>query len=287
MLRALLHGKLGGFGLYDAVPSPDTDEEADEGESATDTDDGPDTAALVRHEDSLTATIFARLGYLPPECVAEILRRAAQVRAGTEMPSLPEGLGPTFWPRWRAHPIDAGRRYVEPDVLALVGDDAIVIEVKWRGLHDAAQCCREVRAGMALFPRARIWLLMVGTRVRDRAHETGVAKLVTAECEHLGFLQGVITLDWHDLGAVVRSMVASASYPAHVTRTLADLDQALQWRGIRESVELRTLLRSPVQAGSYATLFPAPTVTPFPALAPSRVRPSSYSTLSTSVILGK
>lgn len=281
MLRALLHGKLGGFGF---VGGPKADEEPVEQADAGERDAAADqvASALARDEDSLTATIFGRLAYLPTDLAWDILSEAIQVHHGTPPPRLPNGLAPTFWPRWRPHALDAERRYVEPDMVIPGHENAILVEVKWQGAHELAQCVREVRAAAAKMPDRRLWLLLVGRRLRDRAAVGELARQIAQSCGGLDCLGGVATLDWADLGGAIRTQRRSTEVEPHIGRVLVDLDEALRWRGIHERIEFRTLPRTTIAAGSYAALVPAlvnsPDLHPLPA---ARIRASSLHALRT------
>lgn len=285
VLRALLHGKLGGFGLDSGPPHDDA---TDDGEPADDADTSRDddvadenVGAIGRDEDSLTATVFGRLAYLPASVVWAILDEAIQVRRGEAPPRFSAGLPPTFWQRFPAHSLDVGRRYVEPDLVVREGDSALVVEVKWQGTHTAEQCLRELRAVSAKWAGVRLWLVVVGKKLRDARDADEMAGQIWNGCEHLGCVAGISSLDWDDRASVVRGRRRRGGTEPHVERLVLDLDEALRWRGLREVAEFQSLQRCPLRSESFATLSPTDSVDTLPVLPRASIKSASHTILST------
>jgi hypothetical protein len=120
VLKALLHRKLGrATAPLDEECGRDAEEAASDG--------------LTECEDPLTATVFERLAYLPPDIAWDILRRASKpLGDGPAMPTtVPEGAQTwSFWPSLRPGERGLNKQRVEPDVLVLWSDTLLLIEAK-------------------------------------------------------------------------------------------------------------------------------------------------------------
>lgn len=226
MLKALLHRKL----PRGVVQS---DGENDE-------DDRPHVEP-TRREDPLTATIFERLAYLPPNLTWDILRRATKPLA--EGPALPRD-APTgapaygFWPSLRPGADGANAQRVEPDVLVAWPDTLLVVEAKHYGEQWAGQWVEQIRAVRAMPEHSRktIWLIAVGGIVAHEQEE----QAAHVHRELLNALPGLLAMRWEDLHHAIDDVRISCRAPEQLA-VLKDIAAALDAWGYRKKTWFSSL----------------------------------------------
>lgn len=138
MLNAFLKGKKRGTGA--------------EGESLS--------AGFAGAEDTLTATVFERLAYLPDKLICAILFSCEIWTQSMPQPRTIESV--TFWPRW---PTYAGGGTVEPDCVVECDDRILVIEAKrwdYCEMQNPSQLATEWLSADAYYLGRPVWLLAVG-----------------------------------------------------------------------------------------------------------------------------
>ncbi|MEZ4309050.1 MAG: hypothetical protein R3F14_13515 [Polyangiaceae bacterium] len=260
MLKALLRNKLGRSaaalassgasnedgGEPDAGPDPPPEAGLDPSAGAAADEDGApvDTgahAAFTAFEDPLTATIFERLAYLPPDLAWALLKAASKpLNDDSPFPAHPPDTAPSwdFWPGLKAGPRAPHKKRVEPDVLVSWGDSRLLIEAKHRGLQDPVGQWVEQIDAVRASPRhagARLYFLAVG----------GVVPLGGDELERLrerlgGDVPPLFTLHWEELCDVLsRQCEEGAAPPA--SALMRDMVQALERWGYRRMKWLTSL----------------------------------------------
>lgn len=225
MLKALLHRKL---------PRGTVD---------TDDGDADDVARIepTRREDPLTATIFERLAYLPPNLTWDILHRATKPLANG--PALPPD-APTgapaygFWPSLRPGAGGANAQKVEPDVLVSWPDTLLVVEAKHYGVQWAGQWVEQIRAIQAIPAHSakRIWFIAVGGIV---AHEQDTnAAHVRRELSSAS--PGLLAMRWEELHHAIDDVRISCRAPEQLA-VLKDIAAALDAWGYRKKTWFSSL----------------------------------------------
>jgi hypothetical protein len=111
-------------------------------------------------EDTLTATVFERLFYMPDEIVGAILFHK---RVWGEMVVAPPAqFEVRFWPTLNEENIDSA----QPDLVIQFSDRVLVIEAKRNDFgpsqQSASQLKREYDQARTSFPASAVWLLAVG-----------------------------------------------------------------------------------------------------------------------------
>src|ERR1700730_8982202 len=82
-------------------------------------------------EDFLTAAVFCRLTYLPPDVLWSIIRSAATIALPHGLPERVGGLlGREFWPRWGLTESEENKQIKEPDVFLPFERLNLVVEAK-------------------------------------------------------------------------------------------------------------------------------------------------------------
>ena len=211
MLNAILHGKRRGTGT--------------EGVLLSDEFNGL--------EDTLTATVFERIFYLPDELVVSILF-AKDIWDGSSTAPSTSIEKIDFWPRLTAD----GEAAIEPDIVIEFGDRVLVIEAKrWDfvGRQDPAQLAREYARAYATFPGKQVWLLAVGGLPDGR--KTTKIMLHNALLDYMsqmnmnppdGRVKFAATA-WHNLFRIVDVTIGDA--PRH-QRLISDMREGLILHGI-------------------------------------------------------
>lgn len=157
MLNAILHGKKRGSGI--------------EGESLAGDFGGA--------EDTLTATLFERLTYLPDEIICKILFRRDMWQDSVRSPE--RVVSVQYWPRWESF---SGGGQKEPDLVIEFDDRVLIVEAKRFDFADQqspVQLASEWLAGHRAYEgqgKGTPWLLAVGG-LRDTRQQT-IAELRSA-----------------------------------------------------------------------------------------------------------
>lgn len=198
-------------------------------------------------EDTLTATVFERLLYLPDEVVAAVLLEPFGERPeGAKVRSF------QFWPRWERADVPG---YKEPDVVIEWGppDVVLVVEAKrydFAEQQDPAQLAAEWEAARERFPERPVWLLAVGgipdTReatIRDI--EQRIKKEFATTSDSSGHFQ-FRGLMWFQLYERLEEALGDEPEP-HVGRLLDDIREGMLLHGvtIAKPVWLSDLLEPP------------------------------------------
>lgn len=229
MLKALLHRKLP-RGIVESDDAADAENSAH--------------VEPTRREDPLTATVFERLAYLPPNLTWDIFRRATKALAdGSALPvDAPSG-APTwsFWPSLRPGADGVNRQRVEPDVLVSWRDTVLVLEAKHYGQQHAHQWVEQIRAVRAMPEHSgkRIWLIAVGGIVTHE--QKAQAAYVRRELSNAS--PGLLALRWEDLHHAVDELRNSSRTPEQ-SAVLNDIAAALNAWGYRRKTWFATLRRS-------------------------------------------
>jgi hypothetical protein len=209
-------------------------------------DDGPDAENIAqieptRREDPLTATIFERLAYLPPNLTWAILFRATQALAdGPALPpDVPSGAPAySFWPSLRPGEGGANTQRVEPDVLVSWPDTLLVFEAKHYGQQYANQWVEQIRAVRAMPEHwgKRIWLIAVGGIV---SHELE-SQAAHVRREITSSLAGLLALRWDDLHHAIDEFRIPSRSPEQLA-ILNDIAAGLDAWGYRKKTWFSTL----------------------------------------------
>ena len=262
MLKAILHGKKRGTGT--------------EGLSLAE--------SFVGAEDTLTATLFERLAYLPDEMLIPIL--FAPDIWGTVGVTHPGAiLDVAFWPRLTLRDAPEGDRSVEPDIVITCDDRVLVIEAKRFDNTDSQhpwQLAREWVAGRQAYPGRPVWLLTVAGLPDGRARTVADRRdRIMAQIRALGsepapqiFKFGY--LPWYKIFTLTETAVGGAS--AHHARLLRDIREGLLLHGVRveEPVWLADLT-SPC----WTKLRPKAGVEAFPPQRPTALRLLDFGSIKT------
>jgi len=188
---------------------------------------------LLRFEDPLTATVFGRLAYLPPQLAWTLLRQAiGWTLDGRPWRKTPPKGGGT-WRFWPSYPDPTGAQTrIEPDVVWSFEDgSALVIEAKHHDGQRVDQWLAEIQAVLAAEGVARVLLLAVGDAVPtlapwdlERLRDAGAA--------------AVAHVAWPDLAVAASSVEGLAP---HVERVVQDIISALTLWGYPPRVWFDTL----------------------------------------------
>lgn len=198
-------------------------------------------------EDLLTATIFERLSYLPPEIAWELLVSAS----GGQLPKyrLVEITNIEFWPNWST---EERARGVEPDVFIELelGEPAkrihIIVESKHGGRQSKSQLSAEIQGWIEAIVSEEderpdeIFVMAVGglssndrrSKLRaefDRVHE----EMMFGEVKF-----SLILLDWIDLA---RAAAIHTPRNQNEDRVIKDMRQSLELCGYYHQIQPRQL----------------------------------------------
>lgn len=195
--------------------------------------DGENEGNFEGIEDTLTATVFERLLYLPDTEIAEILFSL------WSDPCVPIGgiVSSEFWPRWDAIKQD-GQRQREPDCSLEWPKRVLVIESKrydYRNMQEPMQLAKEALAAHVRYPDKKIWLLAVGGLRDDQPLTIGTLRTQVVQfIEDLGYGPG----DWLNFSAALwRSLFLRIHQQLHGgsperDRLLRDIRAGLWLHGI-------------------------------------------------------
>ncbi len=212
LLNAILSGKKRGSGL--------------EGESVQDTFSGA--------EDTLTATVFERLAYLPDADLIDVLL-SPRIWGSGNAARPAEVMSVSFWPRW---PAVNGNSYVEPDCVLELADRVVLVEAKRHDFADMqvpAQLANEWASASLVFQDKPIWLLAVGG-LRDGRGQTAIQKRNGVLTE-LQKLKASYTFDELEFAAISWSALygAIASHIGELpkySRLLDDIREGMLLHGV-------------------------------------------------------
>jgi hypothetical protein len=184
-------------------------------------------------EDTLTATVFERLLYLPDEKVAAILfANEIWAASATIPPTSVENV--SFWP-WHTA---IGEKAVEPDLVVEFANRVLVVEAKrndFRRQQDPWQLAREYARAHTVFPGRQVWMLAVGGLQDGRAKtKSALRREMISELGRAApklHEQDIhfAAVAWHELFVIIHDATASGD---GYRRLISDIRRGLILHGI-------------------------------------------------------
>ena len=150
-------------------------------------------------EDFLTASIFARLSYLPHEMFWNLL--SASAVSNHILTNRPQSLKDIeFWPKWYSDKPEFAFYYKEPDIFLSFSDLDIIIEAKLKGRQDPMQLANEFMAYLRrpdLPPKDKVYLLAI----------EGIPQMSPAAVEDLEFQVNSLVRNHYDTSKIAARLL--------------------------------------------------------------------------------
>jgi hypothetical protein len=235
MFQAILHGKVR--------------------DNRANTDLNSDWRSLYQSEDFLTAAVFCRLTYLPPDVLWLIIRSAATVAPPIGLPERVGGLAVRkFWPRWSLTVSEENKQIKEPDVFLLFERLVLLVEAKVDDAHrqHPEQWAAEVAAYVQRdgFDEAvPVWLFAIGG-MGDEVTEAAALKMsgeagsiLHEKYSHHDVPVLLAACSWRQFLAALIALRTRNHHATSEAYIIDDLIEILRFHGFRHSQWLAELGR--------------------------------------------
>lgn len=166
-------------------------------------------------EDFLTASVFARLSYLPPDIFWNLL--STSVVSNHILPNKTQNLNLIeFWPKWYPDKRELDFYYKEPDVFLSFDELDIIVEAKLRGTQDPRQLANEFMAYLSRPeppPKEQVYLLAIEgipelSRATVQEVEVQVNKVVSSHYDTREIKPHLLGCSWKNLLSVLHEVIS-------------------------------------------------------------------------------